>query len=119
MPDLTAVLIDDDRLIHATWTLAANCSNVKLDCYFSFDEFMKHDYPTNTPIFIDKNLKNASGIDVAERITQNLGFSSVYMASGDDLRKEELPSKVCGFVVNKEFPAELISKIKKQSVKFH
>jgi anti-sigma regulatory factor (Ser/Thr protein kinase) len=79
-----AVLIDDDPLVQMTWQVAAELAHKRLKVFASTEEF----YPEaekldrGTPIYIDATLGNGSrGEDESRRI-HSMGFSEIYLATG-------------------------------------
>jgi signal transduction histidine kinase/CheY-like chemotaxis protein len=81
IPDV--VLIDDQIYNHDFWRYKAKKKRKSLNCYMSLDEFMKEKnlISFNTPIYIDLNLGEARGLDVAEKLHQE-GFCSLYITTG-------------------------------------
>lgn len=79
-----AVLIDDDKLTHLSWKIAAKKSNVDLLSYCSVDDFLReaHSFGRHTPIYVDSNLgENLKGEVLSEEIYK-LGFTELFMATG-------------------------------------
>ncbi len=95
------VFIDDDYLIHMSWQMDAKKNNIKIDCYFSIDEFLENQlkYNRSTPIFIDSNLKNGIKGEIESEKIALLGFQNIYLATGyspEDLDKPEWIKKIVG-----------------------
>jgi signal transduction histidine kinase len=86
------VLIDDDKLIHLSWRMAANKKNINLDCFFSVEEFIDRHaiYQKDTFIFIDSYLGNNVLGEVESKKIFDLGFQKIYLATGIPI--ENLPS---------------------------
>jgi signal transduction histidine kinase len=92
------VLIDDNPLVRDTWDAVAKRIGIQLKAYarskdFQFDQFSK-----NTPVFIDHDLNNENGLDVAKNIIQQ-GFSNVSLATG---HKKAIHPNI--HQIGKEFP---------------
>lgn len=81
---LDAVLIDDDRLVHTVWTVAARNNGKRLAVFSTPREFMVSvgKLDKRTPIYVDSNL--GDGIR-GEEFTKELhaqGFRNLYLATG-------------------------------------
>ncbi|MFH1356777.1 MAG: hypothetical protein ABII18_06540 [bacterium] len=78
------VLIDDDPIIHASWTFVAKSKGKVVRCYAKANEFIQEIgmYHKETPIYIDSNLgENVRGEIVAKNIHEK-GFENIYLATG-------------------------------------
>jgi len=106
------VLIDDDDLVHYAWGIGAQNTNVTLDCFYSYDEFKRKSYPINTPLFIDKNLKKECGLKISEKLVEEMGFSRIYLATGERISRHEVPKSIIGIVPDKVFPTTLIEQLR-------
>ena len=82
--EVDCVLIDNDPLVHLTWSDSASRNGKRLRMLFSPDPFFDL-APTlrrNIPIFVDSDLGNGlKGEEVVQRI-QALGFTNVLMETG-------------------------------------
>lgn len=79
-----AVLIDDDKLVHDSWKIAAKKANKKLHTYFQHQDFLKDgkNFSKETLIYIDSNLAaGIKGEDIAWMINKK-GFVNLYLATG-------------------------------------
>lgn len=97
------VLIDDDVLVHKFWKIEADKKGHHLLAVASLAEFETYPIPVNVPVYIDRNLAAGEyGIEVAKKL-HNKGFTKLYIASGDELHKSELPDFLLGFG-SKDYP---------------
>ncbi len=82
----TAVLLDDDPLVHMNWKLAAKAAGVELKAYKTPEAFAGgiEALPKDTPIYIDSDLGNGvKGENIAiELYTKD--FSNLTIATGHD-----------------------------------
>ncbi len=79
-----AILIDDDSLVHMTWKSAANQLSKSLRAFSHPDQFFSvaGGFTKNSPVYVDANLGDGiTGEDVAKRVHE-LGFVTVYLATG-------------------------------------
>lgn len=94
------ILIDDDSLNHATWSMYAKDHNKSFKAFYKMKDFMA-EAPTidpGTPIYIDSNLGlEGRGEDFAEPISK-LGFSKIYIATGYEASSLTPPPCVAGVV---------------------
>jgi len=80
------VLIDDDTLVHMMWKMVAKSKQINLSCFNTESEFLNsvNAVPKTARIYVDKNLgAGVNGIEVARRVFE-LGYSQIYLATGDD-----------------------------------
>ena len=80
----TAVLLDDDLLVHMNWKLAAKAAGAELKAFENPEDFAAviKDLPKDTPIYIDSELGNdIKGEDIAKDL-YGRGFSNLTMATG-------------------------------------
>ena len=95
------ILIDDDKLIHRTWTLAAKHVKVDLLCFADPEDFFHQaeEFDLNTPLYIDVNLSNeVKGQDIARK-AHSLGFTNINLATGyspDVIEKPDFIKSVIG-----------------------
>jgi signal transduction histidine kinase len=91
-PNIDAILIDDDYLVHTSWKIIAKKCGKNINCYADPEDFMvdSNNIDKLTPLYIDSNL----GIDVKGEIIakeiHNKGFKRIYLATGSS--PEEFPS---------------------------
>ncbi|MFA5161906.1 MAG: HAMP domain-containing sensor histidine kinase [Elusimicrobiales bacterium] len=80
----TAVLVDDDPLVHMTWKMAAKANGITLKTYKNPDGLMA-DYAMldlAIPIYIDSELgDNVKGEDIAQTL-HDKGFTNLFMETG-------------------------------------
>lgn len=79
-----AVLLDDDRLVHTVWKVAARTNGKTLDTYSTPREFLAkvRRLDKATPIYVDSKLGNGvRGEDLAKDLHEQ-GFRNVYLATG-------------------------------------
>lgn len=83
-PINSAVLIDDDPLVHMTWKMAAKNAGVRLKAYKEPKEFLR-EFETiskNTSVYIDSELGDGiKGEDIAKTLNEK-GFSNIYLETG-------------------------------------
>jgi FixJ family two-component response regulator len=81
--NIDAVFIDDENFNHTFWNYSAQKTGKKLKCFESLEAFEadKEAISLNTPIYIDLNLKEASGLEVA-KILHERGFTQLYITTG-------------------------------------
>ncbi len=80
----TAVLLDDDMLVHMNWKLAAKAAGVDLKAYKIPEDFSAgiETLPKDTPIYIDSDLSNGlKGENIAKELHAK-GFADLTMATG-------------------------------------
>jgi signal transduction histidine kinase len=79
-----AILIDDDKLVHITWKLAAKISGKTLVAFDSVQAFLKEaeNYSFDTPIYIDSNLGGEIRGEVEAKNLYALGFQNLFLATG-------------------------------------
>ena len=80
----TAVLLDDDMLVHMNWKMAAKAASVELKAYKTPEDFTANivNLPKDTPIYIDSDLGNdIKGEDIAKELYNN-NFTNITMATG-------------------------------------
>lgn len=79
-----AVLIDDDRLVHAVWKVAARTNGKALDAFSTPREFLAKAgrMDKTTPIYVDSKLGGGvRGEDFAKELHAQ-GFRNLYLATG-------------------------------------
>ena len=80
----TAVLLDDDPLVHMNWRLAAKAAGVELKaCKTPADlTAATESLPKDTPIYIDSDLGNGIKGEMIANELHNNGYSNISMATG-------------------------------------
>lgn len=78
------VLIDDDVLVRMTWRVAASTGLVDFSDFPSAQEFLNKisDFDLETKIYLDSNLGEVSGQEVACLLYYLYGFKQLYLATG-------------------------------------
>ena len=85
----TAVLLDDDMLVHMNWKMVAKTAKVALKAYSKPEGFTitMENMPKDTPVYIDSDLGNGiKGEDIAKDL-YNKGFSDITMTTGHSPEK--------------------------------
>lgn len=82
--DPAIILIDDDEMIRAAWTLAATSSGTPLSTFASSDEFHQviNNYTKQTLIYIDSDLGNSKKGELYAKELYDLGYTEIYLATG-------------------------------------
>lgn len=78
------VLVDDDSLVHMTWTVSAAESDKKLMLFSQVEELFKAlpHIDRTTPIYLDSNLGGGiRGEDIAIALRSE-GFGEIFIATG-------------------------------------
>ncbi len=78
------ILLDDDELVHMTWSMSAQQKGLKLLSFRTPQDLMAQvgQLDKKTPIYIDSNLGNkVRGENVAKELFE-LGFQQLYIATG-------------------------------------
>lgn len=81
---MTYVLIDDDKLIHYSWTTKAAKLNYTMLCFLSFEDFINEsvNLSRDAHIYIDSNLgKELKGEELTKTIFE-LGFMNINLCTG-------------------------------------
>ena len=98
------ILIDDDKLIHMSWKLAAQKAEVELVTFFTVDEaleFLEKSEVMPEAIYIDSQLgHNIKGEIEASRLF-DCGFTEIYLASGLKFKPEEIPPYIKGSITKR------------------
>ena len=84
LDDWDAILVDDDPLVRETWEVAADLAHKRLKVFPSAEDFFREaaSLGRGTPVYIDATLGNNSrGEDESRRI-HAMGFSEIYLATG-------------------------------------
>jgi len=81
----SAVLIDDDQMVHNLWALSAKRYDINLETFFNYEDFKTTLSFTSKDmvIFIDSNLSDdIKGEIIAEELYY-LGFTQLYLITGE------------------------------------
>jgi hypothetical protein len=95
------VLIDDDQLMHLSWKREAEKYKVKLETFFTIDEFIStsDNFAKDTIIYIDSNLAGDLKGEVESEKLAKLGYSELFIATGyssEDIDKPEWIKEIVG-----------------------
>jgi signal transduction histidine kinase/CheY-like chemotaxis protein len=99
-PQKRAVLIDDDKLTHLSWKMAARKNNVELKAFFAVNDFLQESdqFDKDTPIYIDSNLGNGIKGEIESERLYLSGFSKMWITTGYSAETLILPSWIIGIV---------------------
>lgn len=98
------VLIDDDPLVHTMWRFAGAQQGKTVMAVASTASLDLDELDRETPIYIDKNLGQISGLTVASDLHRK-GFKNISLATGENLAREAVPPFIRE-VRSKDFPLE-------------
>jgi hypothetical protein len=101
MPDL--VLIDDDILIHAAWNVVAKAKGHDLLCVRSIPEFLDHQLPQSTLVYVDYHFQNGLDGMVESIQLYERGYKNLYIATGSKVSNHERPAHIIA-IVGKDYP---------------
>lgn len=97
------VLIDDDPLVHEMWAFEAKQQDKLVLAVSRLVELEGKSIDLETPIYVDKNLKDGQcGLKVAQTL-HDRGFKTIYLATGEHVEPEKTPPFLRG-VLGKDFP---------------
>lgn len=84
---LDAILIDDDSLVHMTWSISAKQNEKKFLGFKDPVEFLSqaNRFSLNTPIIIDLQLSNGVQGDVVAKQISELGFNNIFFGTGQSI----------------------------------
>jgi signal transduction histidine kinase len=87
--EIRAVLIDDQKLTHQVWQMAAESVGRRILTAFDVNAIDENPVKPATPIFVDRHLAgDLRGEDVLRRLHER-GFINLYLATGDELTADE------------------------------
>lgn len=92
----SAIVIDDDLLVHKMWALAAKAGGHKVICFERPEDFFSRstEFSPDSPLFIDVDLGNgARGEAVAEKAAE-IGFTQISLATGHAAHSIKAPACV-------------------------
>jgi hypothetical protein len=106
--NVSAVLVDDDMLTHQIWNHVAKQANRRVITAISDNELDCDALSSDTPIYVDRNLGEATrGEDVLKRLHLK-GFTHLFLYTGDELTPNDLRElEFIRGVVGKDIPAEV------------
>ena len=84
LQNIDYILLDDDELVHMTWSMTAQQKGFKLLSFRTPQDLMAQvgQIDKKTPVYIDSNLGNkVRGENVAKELA-DLGFQELYIATG-------------------------------------
>ena len=92
------VLIDDDKLIHMSWQMAARKADIELKTYFTVDEFLDscECLSKQTEIFIDSNLADGKRGEIESEKIFNAGFEVLFLSTGYNSEDIQCPVWIKG-----------------------
>jgi FixJ family two-component response regulator len=97
------VLIDDDVLIHGTWTMVARMKKHHLVCVRTIDEFLEKSFPQNTPVYLDYHFHSGdNGIELAKKLYQK-GYKNLYITTGSSQVITDKPEEIIS-ILSKDYP---------------
>lgn len=83
-------LIENDQLVINSWILSASeYSDIGLFTYVNKALFLAGNHSKGLTIYIDKNLEETSGLDVAQDLFSK-GYTSLYITTGDYHEKKAI-----------------------------
>lgn len=84
MTNNAAVLIDNDKFIHYSWSIKAKEKRVKLHHYYSINEFISNadQVPKNSDIYVDSDLGQSLPGEIESKKIFELGFRNIILATG-------------------------------------
>ena len=97
------VLIDDDLLVHDMWAFEAKQQDKRILAVSRLNELEGKLIDLDTPIYVDKNLKDGQcGLKVAQTL-HDRGYKAIYLATGQHVDPKLTPPFLLG-VLGKDFP---------------
>jgi len=93
------VQIDDDPYIRQAWTFYAENASKELISFETLENFFDQSKNINKDaiIYLDINLGGERSLDKVEKI-RKLGFVSIYLSTGEDVKMGQLPEGVVGVI---------------------
>jgi signal transduction histidine kinase len=87
------ILIDDDELIHLTWSSSAKKAGIKLSCFYSIEDFLSaEDFcEKNTVFYVDSNLKGGLKGEVEAKKLLDVGYFNINITTGFEKNEIEKP----------------------------
>lgn len=79
-----AILIDDDSLVHMTWSISSKENDKKVLCFKTFEEFLSSTnlISIDTPIVVDVQLGDGiEGDKIAQKIHE-MGYRNIFLGTG-------------------------------------
>ena len=97
----SVVLIDDDELMHMTWKMEAEKSDIRLSTFKSVADFLDvaSDFTNDSVIYVDSNLSDGLKGEIESEKIAKLGFYEIHLATGysaDDIDKPEWIKSIVG-----------------------
>lgn len=84
-----AIIIDDDRLVHLTWTSMAKAKGKAVRTFQTPNAFFEEEarFDRETPLYVDASLgDNIRGEEISRQASHH-GFKNIYLATGHDPRE--------------------------------
>ena len=84
IPNIDAILIDDDDLIHMCWQKRAETNNKTIALFSTLEDFFSssNKFAKETKIYLDVNLANGVRGNVAAKQIFEMGFYNIFLATG-------------------------------------
>ena len=78
------MLIDDDKLVHYSWSYYCDSKGFRFKGFFSIDKFLQssHLIDKESKIYIDSNLGDGIKGEIESEKIFKLGFKNLYLATG-------------------------------------
>lgn len=94
------ILIDNDLLIRKSWEFAAKKAEVQLTIFSSVEGFlsMAEELDRRSLVYIDLELDNGVMGDVEAQKLSQMGFKSIYLATGHDPKTLNKPNYILEIV---------------------
>ncbi|MBH49058.1 MAG: hypothetical protein CME71_12895 [Halobacteriovorax sp.] len=95
--DVDLILIDDDKFIRLAWEYNCRDTNKSIATFDTPEAFLKKSktFKKNVQIYIDLNIHGNKTWEHIEEISA-LGFKNIYLATGEDIDEQTLPSSISG-----------------------
>jgi FixJ family two-component response regulator len=94
MKNVGIVFLDDDETFVNTLQFVFEKRDMLVDTYTKVDDFLNNldEYSKDTKIVTDYELKSEmNGLELAEKL-HKLGYTKLYMMTGRNFEKQEMPS---------------------------
>lgn len=78
------VLIDDDKLTHYSWKIAAKNAGLSFTSFLSVQDFLNNSsqFPLDSTVYVDSDLGNNLRGELLSKSIFELGFTDLYLATG-------------------------------------
>ncbi len=84
IPTSKIVLIDDDKMTHYSWKIAAKNAGINFVPFFSVSDFIENSsqFPLESKIYIDSDLGKDLRGEILSKSIFDLGYKNLFMATG-------------------------------------